>query len=76
MAIIPESMIDPKSQKLNWWLRSISILSWHVKVINEADGLNVRVLWLEFVVGSLIEVALNNFLASLGGGTSREVDSE
>lgn len=70
LSVVPEAVVDPLTEQLERWLRSIAVFSWHVEVINEADGLDVGVLWLELVVGSLVEVALNYFLAALGSGSS------
>jgi len=75
-AIIPESVINPLSQQLDRRLRSELVFAGHVKIINEADSLDLRVLRLKLALNSPIKVALDNLLATLGCGSCREVDCE
>jgi len=75
-AIVPESVVNPLAKQLNRRLRPELVFARHVKIINEANSLDLRVLRLKLVLNSLIKVALDNILATLGRGSCREVDCE
>ena len=62
-SIEPESIVNPLSHELKRRLRSEGVFSWHVEVINKADSLLLRVFRSVFVLGSSLEVTLNNLLS-------------
>ena len=61
-AIVPESGVKPLPNELNGRLRAVFVFLGHVKIVNEADGLQLCILGLELVLGPPIEVAFDGFL--------------
>ena len=74
--IVPEARVEPLAEELDGRLRAICVPLRHIKVIDEAHGLQFCVLRLEFVLSPTIEVGFNHLLRPVGGGTGREVDGE
>lgn len=75
-SVEPVAVVDPLTEELNWWLSEELFSLGHVQVIDEADSLELGALRLEAVLGTSIELGLNDLLHTVGGGTSREVDGE
>jgi hypothetical protein len=76
LSVVPESGVNDLTDKLNWRLSTVVILSRHVEVIDESNGLLLSLLWLVLVFGFLLVVRLNSLLEGGGTGSSREVDGE
>ena len=54
-AIVPETVVDPLTEQLDWGLSAESLLLGHVEVINETDSLELGTLRLESVLGTSVE---------------------
>jgi len=65
-SVIPELIVNPLPHELKWWLGTECVLSWHVKIIDEADSLLLGFHWSVFVFGSSLEVAFNDILNTIG----------
>lgn len=60
-SVKPSSIVHPLSQQLQWRLRAISVLLWHVKIIHVNDHL--LSIWNHLCFGSSGHFALNHFLS-------------
>jgi hypothetical protein len=69
-SVVPGLVVDPLSQEFKRRLGSESVSSWHVKVINVSNNLGLGILWFILALGLSIEVTLDDFLSSIGAGTS------
>lgn len=54
-AIVPETVVDPLTEQLDWGLSAESLLLGHIEVINEADSLELGTLRLESVLRTSVE---------------------
>ena len=66
-AVVPEPIVNPEPNQLQWWLRPKRVLGRHVEIVHEGDELlaangNVHSL------GSLLHTTLNDVLYVVGGG--------
>ena len=69
-AVIPIARVEPLSEKFNGWLRSIRVLLWHVEIVDEANSFQFSIFRLELVLGSSVEVALDDLLGSIRARSS------
>lgn len=63
LSVEPESIVNPLSHEFKRRLGSESILTRHVKIIDETDSFLFGVLGSVFILGSSFEIALDNFLS-------------
>jgi len=74
LSVIPELVVHPLSDELERRLGTECILSWHIKIIDEANTLLPGFKWLILILSLSLEVALNYILDTLRRGTSGKVD--
>lgn len=70
-SIIPSTLINELPQDLNWWLGAVSLLLWHVEIIDEDDASHTES-WSEMVFSPLIEFHIDNVLDVVAVGLGRE----
>jgi len=72
LSVIPEAPIDPQPDQLEWWLRSIEVLSRHIEVVNECDHPLAADRDID-PLGALLNSRLNDLLDHHGRSLGRDV---
>jgi len=73
LSIVPSTLINELPQDLNWWLSAISLLLWHVEIIDEDDASHTES-WTVVIFSPLIEFHIDNVLDVIAVGLGRESD--